>query len=246
MAEIVPYQHLSTIYDGGWSDYSEYIHHLIREIERESRRTFGAVCDAACGTGLLMQLLRNDEVDREVLGYDRSPEMIALARERNGDDRVLQGDLRDPIPTAGPFDLITCVYDSLNYLIEPEEVGAFLAAARKQISRDGLLLVDFNSRELYQRRRGQRRPRLVGGVPFRETLFFDPGPPPRATTTFDFDDASETHIQRPWDPEEVEELMAATGWKEIDALDVVDEETDEASGKIVYLAVPAEYPLPRE
>ncbi|MFP4212257.1 MAG: class I SAM-dependent DNA methyltransferase [Alkalispirochaeta sp.] len=241
MADTVPYRHLSTIYDGGWSDYSEYIHHLIREIERESRRNFRSVCDAACGTGLLMQLLRNDTIDREVLGYDRSPEMIALARERNGDDRVVRGDLRDPIPVAGPFDLITCVYDSLNYLTEPDEIGSFLAAARERIAGDGLLLVDFNSRELYERRRGQRRSRLVGGVPFRETLSFDPGPPPVATTTFEFDDASETHIQRPWDPDEVEELMATTGWKEIDALDVVDEENDEASGKIVYLAVPAEH-----
>jgi len=240
MADNVPYRYLAAIYDGGWSDYSEYVHHLIREIERESRRTFSSVCDAACGTGLLMQLLRNDEIDREVIGYDRSPEMIALSRERNGVDRVLESDLREPIPAAGPFDLITCVYDSLNYLTTEDDLGAFLRAARERIGSDGLLLVDLNSRELYERRRGQRRPRLVGGVPFRETLSFDPGPPPVAATMFQFDDAREIHIQRPWDPDEVEELMATAGWKVIDALDVVDEETDEASGKIVYLAVPVE------
>ncbi|MDA3951432.1 MAG: hypothetical protein PF508_19650, partial [Spirochaeta sp.] len=70
-----PYRLLAAIYDSGWSEYSEYIHELIVQVEAESRRVFGRVCDAACGTGMLLSLLRNDAAQRRLAGYDNSEAM---------------------------------------------------------------------------------------------------------------------------------------------------------------------------
>nr|MDA3948871.1 hypothetical protein [Spirochaeta sp.] len=74
----------------------------------------------------------------------------------------------------------------------------------------------------------------------RQRLTYDPGPPPVAQTVFSFDEGTETHVQRPWDPEEIEQFLEETGWNVLDTLDVMDADTDEPSGKIVYLAVPGE------
>jgi SAM-dependent methyltransferase len=292
---VEPYQFLAAVYDGGWSDYSEYVFALIEELERESKRTFHTICDAACGTGILLSELASDGIDRRLFGYDRSPEMVRLARIRVPSATIEEGDLTDPpaILRDGPdrgdqapggghtpdggsapgggqapggghtpggsapgggqaaggahlprrsaprrFDLITCVYDSLNYLTTPDELTAFFRATREMIAPDGVLLVDLNARALYADRDGTSHPRLIDGIPVRETLEYTDGPPPNATTTFTFDEGVEVHHQRPWEPDEVEAILDETGWRQLDTLDVMDADEDVASGKIVYLAVP--------
>jgi SAM-dependent methyltransferase len=252
-----PYQLLAGIYDGGWSDYSEYIHELILQVEAESRRVFGRVCDAACGTGVLLSLLRDDGAQRRLAGYDNSAAMLEIARSRFGGDvrtgwgdgdargdaggvLLSKSDLREPIPFPPPFDLITCVYDSLNYLTEADEMRRFFGAAGDAAAEGTLLLCDANARQLYRNRKDERQVRLIDGIPLRQRLTFDPGPPPIARTQFAFDEGTETHVQRAWDPEEIERFLEETGWNLLDTLDVMDADTDEPSGKVVYLAVPAE------
>ncbi len=65
------------------------------------------VLDAGCGPGVYADIL----VDRgaRVVGLDRSPTMVALARRRlGGRAAFLQADLSDPLPLAAgpPFDLV--------------------------------------------------------------------------------------------------------------------------------------------
>lgn len=237
---VAPYRYLAAVYDGGWSDYAEYIYELIGEIESESGRVFSTVCDAACGTGILLGDLAIDDVDRRLYGYDRSEEMLQLAGIRAPSATVEIGDLRSPPEFGVPFELITCVYDSLNYLTTEEELRSFFVASRRAIHRDGLLLVDLNARALYHDRDGATQTRLIDGVPIRERFFYREGPPPEATTVFSFDEGEEVHTQRPWDLDEIENILGGSGWNLIDSLDVMDDETDEASGKIVYLAVPVD------
>ncbi len=236
-----PYTLLAQVYDGGWGDYSEYIYQLIRQLERESRRTFHRICDVACGTGLLLQKLLNDEVVRELAGFDISPAMLEFAKERLPGVPLRQGDLVDGILFGGPFDLITTVYDSLNYVMEPVGLNSFFRQCRGTVDNGGVLLLDVNTRELYQRRHGESQPRLIDGVPFRQRLQYhpgDPGDPGEAVTVFSFPDGDEIHRQRPWEVEEVEDILSTTGWRVLDTLDVIDEDDQLPSGKVVFLAVP--------
>jgi SAM-dependent methyltransferase len=235
-----PYSALAGFYDEGWHDYSRYMAELIELLEKESRRRFSHVCDAACGTGLLMERLAR--AGRRVCGYDRSPAMIARAAERLPDVPVAQADVREVPPFAGPFDLVTCVYDSLNYLLEEEDFVGALAAFRQIVDRDGVLIIDCNDRTMYDDPAQRVKHRIISGVGIRERLDWKPGPPPRATTTFSFPDGEERHVQRPWGAEEGEALLQRTGWEILDSLDVMDASRDEPSGKIVYTAVPGEVP----
>ena len=230
-----PYSILAAFYDGGWSDYSEYAAELIGRLEEESRRHFDSVCDAACGTGLFLQHL--DDGDRHLAGYDRSPQMVDLARARVPRAELLEGDLRDEPPFGGPFELVTCLYDSLNYLTKPEELRRFFDHARGVAAANGVLVVDLNDALMYRDRDGTVHHRLIDGVGIRERLEWDPGPPPIATTTFDFPRGREAHVQRAWDADEVEPMIEAAGWRMLDSMDVVDDDDDSRSGKIVYIAV---------
>jgi SAM-dependent methyltransferase len=236
MARSEPYSLLAEYYDAGWGGYSAYVAELIHTIEEESHRVFSSVCDAACGSGLLLQALHNGR--RSLAGYDGSPAMVARAQERSPVADIRLGDLGRPPDFGRRFSLVTCVFDSLNYLTTEAELRAFLAGAAAMLEPDGLLLMDVNDTSMYADRSMSVHHRLVNGVGIRETLHFDPGPPPVATTVFRFPEGEEEHRQRPWDSPEVERLLATLGFNLVDTMDVMDEERDEASGKIVYLAIP--------
>lgn len=231
-----PYELLAQFYDSGWGEYSAYVAGLIAEIERESERRFSRVCDAACGTGLLLQHLAEG---RRIAGYDRSAAMLDIARMRVPTAPLAIGDLREPVPFDETFELVTAVYDSLNYIHREDELVRFFAAVRRVVTDDGLLLVDLNDRSMYPPERdGAVRDRLIDGIPIREQLSYAAGPPPIATTIFEFPFGREAHRQRPWEVEEIEPLLAEAEWHLLDTLDVMDEDTGRRSGKIVYLAIP--------
>ena len=253
---IRPYDLLASVYDGGWFEYSEYVASLVEELEAERARPFRRICDAACGTGLLLRHLGGGETEgegeerersagggRKLSGFDCSPAMLARARERVPEAHLLEGDLAGAFPFSGPFDLITCVYDSINYLLESEQIRSFFRAARGRLFSDGLFLLDFNTALMYERRDGMEQPHLIGGEQFRETLAYDPGPPPLVTTTFTFPAGSEVHRQRPREVGEIEELLVETGFRVLDVFDVMDldqgeEGGEDPSGKVVCTAIP--------
>lgn len=58
------------------------------------------ILDAGCGPGVYAQLLMNEGA--VVVGFDRSPNMVALARERlSGKASIHEADLREPLTFAG-------------------------------------------------------------------------------------------------------------------------------------------------
>ncbi|USQ79443.1 class I SAM-dependent methyltransferase [Ornithinimicrobium faecis] len=95
------------------------------------------VLDAGCGSGPLTQALR----DRGALvsGFDLSPAMVALAKERLGSEAdVRVGDLSDPLPYGeGEFDLVT-VSLALHYV---KDWAPTLAELRRVLTPGGQLLV---------------------------------------------------------------------------------------------------------
>jgi SAM-dependent methyltransferase len=105
--------------------------------------------DVACGTGksFLPFLARG----YAVTACDISPEMVAAAQakpETRG-ARLLVADMRE-LPELGRFDLITCLDDSVNYLLEDGELIAALAGMGRSLAEHGLLVFDCNSATTYR------------------------------------------------------------------------------------------------
>ncbi len=100
--------------------------------------------DLACGTGLVLDYFRNR--GWKSTGVDASVAMLDMARPRSS--RLAAGDFR-ALPFRGRFARITCLYDSLNHLLEAQELAAAFRAVRGVMDQDSLFLFDMNHPEIY-------------------------------------------------------------------------------------------------
>ena len=95
------------------------------------------VLDAGCGSGPVMEALRAK--DGVVSGFDLSPAMVELARQRLGEDADLRvGDLGAPLPYPDDaFDLVVASL-SLHYV---KDWASALAELRRVLEPGGRLVV---------------------------------------------------------------------------------------------------------
>jgi SAM-dependent methyltransferase len=104
-------------------------------------RSANVVLDIACGAGHFLQQMQ--QRGWQVAGVDASPAMIAQARERLGAGAVpLETTCMSRFTIAGPFDLVTCWYDSLPYLIANRDIIRHLRRVRRVLADGGVYLLD--------------------------------------------------------------------------------------------------------
>ena len=207
--------------------------------------------DVACGTGTLALLLADSGWD--VTGLDSSAAMLdqADAKAENmatlGQVVFVQGDMRglpinDQRPTTNDrgtqfstfssfvlrpssFNLVTCVYDSLNYLLDECELAACFDSVARVLAPGGLLVADMNTRYFLEYDWGVCEAIEQVGLVQVTQSYFDPaaecstmvlscfaGDDQRGYMRFD-----ETHIERAYAPEIVERLLRSAGL-EVEAL----------------------------
>jgi SAM-dependent methyltransferase len=127
------------------SDYEAWGAHVLG-LARELGLRGTALLDVACGTGKsFMPLLRRGF---DVTGCDISEAMLAEAARKAPEVPLVQADVRE-LPAIGRFDLVTCFDDSLNYLLEEEDLALGLASISANLSPTGLALFDLNTLHTY-------------------------------------------------------------------------------------------------
>lgn len=112
--------------------------------ELRARRMF----DVACGTGRSFTPL----LDRgwEVVACDLSPAMAARAHEAaRGRAEVFVADMRE-LDRFGAFDLVTCLDDGLNYLLDEDELRAALAGLGRNLAPGGVAVWDVSTLRMYR------------------------------------------------------------------------------------------------
>lgn len=142
-----PYVRFAEVYDRIMADvpYSRWADYIIT-LWGEYNFKPKTVLDLACGTGNLTALLAS--YGYQVTGLDASPNMLTVARAKMKARGLcadfIQKDMRhfqlDP-----PLDAAVCVFDSLNYLLEPEDVKAAYKSVASSIERGGLFIFDVNT-----------------------------------------------------------------------------------------------------
>lgn len=104
------------------------------------------VLELGCGTGTLTELLWQKGYD--MIGVDNSPEMLEIAREkqdRSGSGILyIQQDMRE-LELYSTVGTVISVCDSLNYLLEEEELLTVLRLVNNYLYPGGLFLFDFNT-----------------------------------------------------------------------------------------------------
>lgn len=111
----------------------------------------GLVLDLGCGTGTLTEIL--SEKGYEMIGVDNSSHMLTIAmqkRETSGKDILyLLQDMRE-FELYGTVKAVISVCDSINYLLEEEDLIKTFQMVNNYLDPEGIFVFDFNTVYKYQ------------------------------------------------------------------------------------------------
>lgn len=227
----IPYEFWGERLDGLIRKYGVSRPERDAEDVMESERNL--VVDLGCGTGTLTELMYQKGYD--MIGVDRSESMLNVAMEKkdqSGSEILyLQQDMRelDLYSTVGT---VFSVCDSLNYILEEEELLTVFSLVENYLFPGGILIFDFNTDYKYRE--------VIGNATIAEnredcsfiwenlydieeeineydlTLFV-------RETDGRFRRFTETHLQRGYTPEQISRLVGKAGLK---ILEMTDADTD--------------------
>lgn len=124
----------SSFYDDYEKFIDEHCHH------------YDEVLELGCGTGEIA--IRLAKKNKKVLASDLSSDMLEVAKQKamyENVDLILQRvDMRD-FETSYPVDLILCLCDSINYLLDSEEIIQTFQNVYSSLKDDGTFIFDIDS-----------------------------------------------------------------------------------------------------
>lgn len=192
----------------------------------ESRKRFAVaterIADVGCGTGRFMRYL--SRFGGTLTGIDRSAAMLRLAGRRLAGTgaHLVRMDLRElQLPQA--VQTLTCTFDTLNYLTDPEDLQRAFRAFARALEPGGTLLFDVIPQGANRGAASGRQRVRIGPIHSEWRVQLDPGGRGSAVaillrnTRFpDRAPAVEIHRQR-WHPEaELRGGLAAAGFEVLD------------------------------
>lgn len=155
----VPYEAFAYAYDRALGErFSAPCARVIDEVLIRHRPAGHQHLDIACGTALAIPHL--EETGFRSTGVDFSLSMLQQARRRS--PRLVGGDIRR-LPFRGSFDLLTCLYDSLNHLLDPEQLTEAFRSIRGVMNHGSLFLFDMNHPDIYPAIWGTKEPFVSSG-----------------------------------------------------------------------------------
>lgn len=146
------YAVLAKYYDQMMGDRSKEFER-IRELVLKYCPKAKKVLELACGTGTFLEYFYAQGFD--VTGIDLSPEMLELARNKVPRAHLSLQDIAS-FSLSDTFDVIVCLFDSVNHLIGYEKWEALFTKARSHLHDGGVLIFDINTvRKLERLANGQ-------------------------------------------------------------------------------------------
>lgn len=231
------YQRLSRVYDLDWGKFSERYVSLIGQLLNQRGIAVARILDLACGTGTLALELAKQ--GHSVVGIDSSPEMIEKAKSklRRKHDAFFDVQEMSRFSVDGTFDLVTCTFDSINYLLNPKELKGAIGLISGVMKETGLFVFDSDTHRHYLNHHDGEYHHQLGGESFVQRCIYDPEEL-IARTIFEFPDgAVEVHVQRPYDLPELEPMLAEQGLRVIHAYAHFDKTPfDRSSERLICVA----------
>lgn len=147
---VEPYEALAEIYDQVMShvDYLDWVNFALAFMTDHgfpypSNSEPISLLECGCGTGSMSLILA--ACGYRVTGFDRSAQMIEIAlRKRESLESPPDFSVNEftTFDSTNKFHGATCLYDSLNYLMDLKEVQRFLGNIHKALRPNGLFLFD--------------------------------------------------------------------------------------------------------
>lgn len=128
-------EHYDRIY--GFKDYAAEAAEIRRRIRAEHPGAT-SLLDVACGTG---EHAKHLATEFEVHGIDLERRFVERARAKVPGGRFEVADMRD-FDLGRRYDVVQCLFSSIGYLTEPEDVVAALHRFRRHLAPGGVVLVE--------------------------------------------------------------------------------------------------------
>ena len=129
---------------------AEQVMELIRAAKPDAKK----VLELGCGTGSILKCLQDAY---EVSGLDISGKMLSVARKKVPRSKLLRQDMVD-FRIDGRFDVIFCVFDSINHVRRFSDWKKVFAAVRRHLLPGGCFIFDINTQRKLER--------LIAGPPW--------------------------------------------------------------------------------
>lgn len=220
-----------------WTDY-------VKELFAEEGITDGILLDLGCGTGSVTELLAKSGFD--MIGIDNSEEMLEIAmekREASGLDILyLLQDMRE-FELYGTVKGVVSICDSMNYILEDEDLLEVFRLVHNYLDNEGIFIFDMNTMYKYEE--------ILADNTFAEDReessfiwenFYDEE---EEINQYDLslfvkeDDGryrkyEETHLQRAYVREDVEELIKESGLELLHVYDAFTRELPAEDSERIY------------
>jgi SAM-dependent methyltransferase len=196
----------------------------------ESERNL--VADIGCGTGVITRKLF--DMGYDVFGIDYSPEMLSRAMDSDEDRGImyLNQDMRE-LDLYSTIGTAVSICDSINYLLEDEDLDDAFAGISKFLYPGGIFIFDCNTSYKYRESIGESTIAEAGeDVSFIWENYYDEE---ENVNEYDltlfikredglYERAEETHLQRGIEVSDIERLADKCG---LEIVLIVDSDTEE-------------------
>lgn len=152
------YSEFANVYDIFMEDtpYQSWVE-FINKVATSEGVTLTKVCELGCGTGQITRLFARQGAS--VIGIDYSPEMLMIAQDDAYEEKVdilyLMQDMSQ-FEIGQEVDLICSCCDSINYLLEDEQVKETFRRVYESLKVGGLFVFDLNTIYKYKEVLGER------------------------------------------------------------------------------------------
>ena len=237
-----------------YDEWTEYLTGLLAEYGVRE----GLVLDLGCGTGNVTARLAERGFD--MIGIDNSEEMLMEAQEKNMESGsgilYLLQDMRS-FELYGTVAAVVSICDSMNYILEKEDLEQVFRLVNNYLDPGGIFVFDFNTRYKYQE--------VIGDQVIAEnredcsfiwensydekehiniydlTIFIKESEDPTEEDSGEEDNLfrryQETHYQKGWRVEDMEEAATAAGMKVLAVYDAFTEEAPRQDSERLYMIV---------
>jgi SAM-dependent methyltransferase len=139
----------AAVYHDHFDSWCPLMWPFLRKTVKRLRPDASTWLDLCCGGGSLLKLAC--ESGFSAVGVDSSRHQLRFARRNAPAAKLVHGDVRK-LDLSRSFDVVTCMFDSLNYLTTRRDLTRAFRTARRHLATGGLLIFDMNTFEGMQDR----------------------------------------------------------------------------------------------
>ena len=206
----------------------------------------GLVLELGCGTGNMTELLAQAGYD--MIGIDCSEEMLEIAQEKRyesgADILYLAQDMRE-FELYGTVRAVVSVCDSLNYILEEDELVQIFRLVNNYLDPGGIFLFDLNTIDKYRQigdttiAENREESSFIWENYYEEETHINE----YQLTIFQQEGSEglyrkyeEVHCQRGYELKRIKELLELAGLEFLDAFEAFTKEQPKATSERIYIA----------